>query len=269
MTRLALLLLLPATAAASPHPACAGLQGQAFGQCQAWFSVGCDVDPSQNACQALLGSCATSTVWDDADGDGYGAGSSWDVCAVGPGTVEVDGDCDDADAAVSPAATEVCGNGIDDDCNGVADDGCAPVLLHTMSMQFAGGTRAQVPATQLPEVEVSLNGYWSCTEDIGDELVWSGPGTAVVDASNDADFATAAACLASSEYPSAWVYLEGGGGSGRSEWLPGGIGGTITEVEFVVTELDLAHNAGIGCHTTHGCWFDYSVRMDAYIYGTP
>ncbi len=46
----------------------------------------------------------------DADGDGF--------LACGPSA----SDCDDADAAVNPDATEVAGNGIDDDCNGVADD---------------------------------------------------------------------------------------------------------------------------------------------------
>jgi hypothetical protein len=47
----------------------------------------------------------------DADGDGF----AW--C----------NDCDDASAGVNPGAAEICGNGIDDDCNGFADmqDGCS------------------------------------------------------------------------------------------------------------------------------------------------
>jgi hypothetical protein len=59
----------------------------------------------------LLGlACATSTLPPvDADGDG----------------AFLPMDCDDADAAVSPDATEACGNGVDDDCDGVAV-GCGP-----------------------------------------------------------------------------------------------------------------------------------------------
>ena len=63
----------------------------------------------------------------DVDGDGYGtavviAGSSLD-CATGTGAT-VDTDCDDGDAAVSPAGAETC-NGVDDDCDGLTDDGSA------------------------------------------------------------------------------------------------------------------------------------------------
>ncbi len=45
---------------------------------------------------------------DDADGDGYS------TCA---------GDCDDADPAVNPGVAEDCLNGMDDDCDGLIDEG--------------------------------------------------------------------------------------------------------------------------------------------------
>jgi hypothetical protein len=44
----------------------------------------------------------------DMDGDGY----LW--CD----------ECDDSNPNVHPGAKEICGNGIDDDCNGFVDDGC-------------------------------------------------------------------------------------------------------------------------------------------------
>jgi hypothetical protein len=33
-------------------------------------------------------------------------------------------DCDDGNAAVHPGAAEICGNGVDDNCNGAVDEGC-------------------------------------------------------------------------------------------------------------------------------------------------
>jgi MYXO-CTERM domain-containing protein len=53
----------------------------------------------------------------DADGDGVGAGASFETCDP-RGTAEVDGDCDDASAAVNPQAEEIVADGIDNDCRG-------------------------------------------------------------------------------------------------------------------------------------------------------
>jgi hypothetical protein len=73
-----------------------------------------DSDPST--------STASKTAWFiDADADGYGddAGVGSTRCSA-PGSDYVAGndDCDDADAAVNPAADDVCFDSVDGDCNG-------------------------------------------------------------------------------------------------------------------------------------------------------
>ena len=55
----------------------------------------------------------------DADGDNYGTGAAQSLCAnPGAGFATAAGDCDDNNAAIKPGATDVCGNGIDEDCSG-------------------------------------------------------------------------------------------------------------------------------------------------------
>jgi len=67
------------------------------------------------------GAADALTWWADGDADGYGdAGASTVDCSAPLGYVRDDDDCDDADAAVNPAATEVC-NSVDDDCDGTVD----------------------------------------------------------------------------------------------------------------------------------------------------
>ncbi len=58
----------------------------------------------------------------DADGDGFGNAGlpSMLPCTANPGYTRVAGDCDDANGARSPGATELC-DGIDNNCNGVLD----------------------------------------------------------------------------------------------------------------------------------------------------
>lgn len=71
-----------------------------------------------------------TTVWYlDADGDGHSDGTSeGPQCSRSANyyyeqeLTATSGDCDDSDGDVYPGASEVCGNGIDNDCNGYIDD---------------------------------------------------------------------------------------------------------------------------------------------------
>lgn len=74
-----------------------------------------------------------TTTWVlDADGDGYYTGSPVTQCAAPAAgyvkkAAQVSGDCDDGKASVYPGAVEVCGNGVDDNCNGQVDEGCSTI----------------------------------------------------------------------------------------------------------------------------------------------
>lgn len=61
----------------------------------------------------------------DGDGDGYGDAldlTPVNSCNIETGRVTNNDDCDDADPNINPDETETC-NGLDDDCNGIPDDG--------------------------------------------------------------------------------------------------------------------------------------------------
>ncbi len=72
-------------------------------------------------------SCASpATFHRDLDGDGFGDPAvSLQACSAPAGYVSDGTDCNDNAAAVHPGAPEYC-NGIDDNCNGVVDDGTVP-----------------------------------------------------------------------------------------------------------------------------------------------
>jgi Secretion system C-terminal sorting domain len=63
----------------------------------------------------------------DVDGDGYGSFLMITGCFTTPpypGTVTNNSDCNDNNAAIGPCGSEICSNGLDDDGDGLIDEGC-------------------------------------------------------------------------------------------------------------------------------------------------
>ena len=81
------------------------------------------IHPSASeACDDIDNDCSgTTDEGCNGDGDGYCAASKVTIGAPAI-CVSGGGDCNDADAAVHPAAVETC-NGVDDNCNGATDEG--------------------------------------------------------------------------------------------------------------------------------------------------
>jgi hypothetical protein len=103
----------------------------------------CDVANTDEDCDGLaddLDSSATgqSTWYLDGDGDSYTSGTrlSCEAPTGGRSSPSTTADCDDSSSAISPAASEDCGDGTDNDCDGLADsaDLTCPDTVVTISV---------------------------------------------------------------------------------------------------------------------------------------
>ena len=119
----------------------------------------CDGDVDESAAGSPIELCV------DGDGDGYGDADDcyhdWDLCAPASGYVADAGDCDDSDAAVNPAASEICDDGLDNDCDGMAS-GCAPVggiSLAEADAKIIGEDGYDYAGDELAFADVNGDGY--------------------------------------------------------------------------------------------------------------
>lgn len=114
-----------------------------------------DADASVNpqACDAFNGNAiddncdgiidngyGTTTYYIDVDGDGYGTGNGFSFCTnSGAGYSTNNSDCNDLSVSVNLGASEIF-NGIDDNCNGIIDEGFGPNTWQPKA-DFGGGAR--------------------------------------------------------------------------------------------------------------------------------
>jgi hypothetical protein len=93
-------------------------------------------DGKDNDCDGLVDEdFSIVMLYRDKDGDGFGdatdAGFEGAYCSTSKDKefVPNNEDCNDEDKMIHPGAAEICGNAVDDNCNGKMDDGCIlPVI---------------------------------------------------------------------------------------------------------------------------------------------
>jgi hypothetical protein len=99
-----------------------------YGFCSA-CSIGCTDNTACNYSSTanVNSGCtyASLSYYVDGDNDGYGAGTALLFCSnPGAGYSANNSDCNDSNANIRPGAADLCSNSIDDDCDGVVNDGC-------------------------------------------------------------------------------------------------------------------------------------------------
>jgi hypothetical protein len=123
----------------------------------------CDSSDADEDCDGLSDDLDSSTksstkytFYIDGDGDAYGSSTSVKACNLVSGYSLASTDCDDANPAISPAATEVCDAAdTDEDCDGLSDNDDSTASAATKTTYFLdsdgdtyGGTSTQALCDQ-------------------------------------------------------------------------------------------------------------------------
>jgi hypothetical protein len=123
-------------------------------------------DGVDNNCEDGVDEGVAGLWYTDADGDGFGdADDVTEGCDQPAGAVPSATDCDDTDAAVYPSAPETC-NGLDDNCDGQADEGLAATWYPDEDGDGFGDADGGEPRCDEPEGWVQVG--TDCDDAAGD-----------------------------------------------------------------------------------------------------
>ena len=115
-------------------------------------------DAKDNDCNQSIDDGPEQTGFEDLDGDGYGTQEiSITYCNHTTPLSELDGDCDDADAAIHPGASEVCDKE-DNNCDGTVDEGVLTVWYKDGDRDTFGDNSITTQACDSPPVGFVDNG---------------------------------------------------------------------------------------------------------------
>jgi hypothetical protein len=120
-------------------------------------------DGIDNNCDGSIDEGVLVAFYVDADNDGYGdeTASATFACSAPSGFVADNTDCDDTEAGINPGATELY-NGVDDDCDGLTDEGYAVYYVDADADGY-GDAGDFTYATELPSGYASISG--DCDDD--------------------------------------------------------------------------------------------------------
>jgi hypothetical protein len=115
-------------------------------------------DGVDNNCNGVVDEGVQSVFYRDADADGYGSFTETIfACSAPSGYVSNGADCDDDADAIHPAAVEVC-DGVDNNCNGIADEGVLLTFYRDGDADGHGDAAQSVQACSQPAGHSALAG---------------------------------------------------------------------------------------------------------------